>query len=105
MSQLSLDLTAKPKKVVTPIRVPKKPTRVDSAAHLHQLLEQKEPMIYLYGQNPHLCFIRTHSSDDTGTMFPIMRKEAEHTLRDQYRFHCSHISHDGQRARVYLRKR
>jgi hypothetical protein len=61
-------------------------------------------MIYLYGQNKHLCFIRTHAFNDTEKKFPIMREEAEKILKKKYRHHCGHIGAKNERAKVYLRR-
>jgi len=76
---------------------------LDSKGHLRRLVAIGEYMIYLYGQNPHLCFIRTHCSQDNGTMFPIMRKDALRIMGDRYRLHCGHEGPSGK-AVVYLRK-
>jgi len=78
---------------------------VDSLAHLRQLVEDGEHMIYLYGENPHACFIRTHSSSDDGTLYPVMRKEAVSIMGRHYVHHCNHVSHDKSRARVYLKRK
>lgn len=93
--QLTLDFSAPKADVCKPL---------DSLAHLRGLVENEEHMIYLYGQNPHMCFVRTHSSGDDGTMYPIMRKEAVSIMGTRYVHHCNHVSHDKSRARVYLRK-
>jgi hypothetical protein len=70
---------------------------------LRALIVDKEHLIYLYGLDPRLCFIRTHSSNDDGTNFPIIRKNAENILREKYAFH-SNYSHGEKRARVYIFK-
>jgi hypothetical protein len=75
-------------KVVAPAK-PK-----DSAGHLRKIADAKEPLIFVYGQNPHLCSIRTHSSDDNGEQWPIMRKDIERILLKRgYYHHSNYISH------------
>lgn len=80
------------------------PEDLDPESHLRRLVENNEPMIFLYGQNPHLCFIRTHCSKDTGKSYPIMRKTALEILKDRYFYRSQHISADKQRAKVYSPK-
>lgn len=67
--------------------------KMDSVEHLKDLVSKKEPLIFLYGMNPHLCFVRTHSSDDAGFSYPINRNYACLILADHgYYHHSNHIS-------------
>lgn len=113
MTQLLLDFAPKkpepevevePEPEVEP-EVVEAPKSVDSPGHLRWLVQTGEFLIYFYGENPSLCFIRTHSSDDTEVLFPIMRNEAMSIIGREYVYHCNHISYKGKKARVYLKRR
>lgn len=79
-----------------------RPRAGDPARYLRSLVESSEPLIYAYGLNPHVCFFRTHSSDDAGEK-PITRKEFRSILNGKYRNHCYHFNAKNQRSEVYLR--
>lgn len=100
--QFELDFT--PKTKTGKAKRPPATYPLDSKGHLRFLVETKEYMIYLYGQNQHLCFIRDHSSADDGTNYPIMRKDAEEIMGKKYYHHCNHVSHEGGKAKVYVRR-
>ena len=82
-------LFEKPKSEVAVVRKPK-----DCVGHLTAIAGSKEPLVFLYGENPHLCFVRTHSSDDNGSSWPVMRKEAVRVLEGRgYYHHSNYTSH------------
>lgn len=79
---------------------------IDPETYLRHLIDSGEPLIYVYGENPHLGFFRTHSSEDCGTPWPLMRRVLDPLLNGNYSFHCYHFDARGQRALVYyIRKR
>ena len=103
MMQFELDFTPKPKPGKDKRPIPDYPLKSDE--HLRMLVEtEKQYMIFLYGQNPHMCFVRDHSSIDNGTNYPIMRKDAMDILGKKYYHHSNHVSHDGRKAEVYVRR-
>ena len=69
-------------------------------------------LIFLYGNNPNVCFVRTHSTSDNGESWCINREYAVETLiNNGYYYHSNHISHrcigktnDMETAKVYHRK-
>jgi len=75
---------------------------LDAEGYLRLLVARKEYMVYLYGQNPHMCFVRSHASDDDGIDYPIMRKDALKIMGGKYAHNCNHIRGD-RRAKVFLR--
>jgi hypothetical protein len=101
--QLELNLALIPKREKGKRPIPEYPLRSDN--HLRMLVEEeKQYMIFLYGQNPHICFIRDHSSVDNGTNYPIMRKDAMKILGNKYYHHGNHIPGPGEKAKVYIRR-
>jgi hypothetical protein len=67
----------------------------DCEQYLSSLIESRIPLIYLYGMNPHLCFVRTHRSTETFGAVAVMRRVAEEMLKGAgYYHHCWHVSPD-----------
>jgi hypothetical protein len=58
---------------------------------LRVAIEDKECLIYLWGANPLICFVRTHSSDDRENVARVInRAEAELLLTQVgYSFYCT----------------
>lgn len=76
----------------------------DSALdYLKMLCDEKESLIFLWGQNPHLCFIQSHSSRETKSGLCVDREDAEKVLRKAgYTQRSNHVE-GRDRARVYWR--
>jgi len=98
-------VAAEPEPEKTPEPIPWPPSKypLNSKKHLAELIEAGEYMLFLYGQNEHVCFLRTHSSSDDGTEYPLMRKDALSIMGEKY-FHFSNYLKGDRRAKVYLRK-
>lgn len=66
--------------------------------------DKRQALVFLYGQNPHLCFVRFHDSTEADER-PIMRKDAGRILRNNgYYYHSNHYDGDGRFAKVYRYK-
>lgn len=101
---MQLDLELIPRSKSRYFKRPPATYPLDGEKHIQYLVNTKEHMIYLYGQNRIMCFIRDHSSLDDGTPYPINRAKALRILKEKYQYHCNHISHDGSWAKVYIRR-
>lgn len=104
MSQLSLGL--EPPTATRRGRTPAEPPKHDGREP-HEVLEEwckaKECLIFLWGQNPHICAARSHSSTDPGIDRWVERKRAEEILaRHGYRYESEQV-HGDRRAKVYGR--
>lgn len=62
----------------------------DGLVVLEEWCDREECLIFLWGDNPHLCNVRTHSSEDPGLDRWVNRHEAEKILA-AYGFR--HVSH------------
>lgn len=71
--------------------------------YLKMLCTEKESLVFLWGQNPHLCFIQSHSSRETKSGLCIDRTKAQRVLRKAgYTQRSDHIN-GKDKARVYWR--
>lgn len=70
-----------PKSTIKPATPTKEKPRWADSAFL-QLCKSGTAMMFLYGQNQHVCLARTHGTDDLGKDIPMMRKDAERILNE-----------------------
>lgn len=122
--QLSLfDFSAPPAPTKEPARQVEKPVAPTSKivrnkrgdwcdAYFQKVCSEGTYMIFLYGQNEHLCAGRTHGTDDPGEDIHLMRKFAEKILthfcfQEHSRYRAAASSRSGPRgyAKVYVADR
>lgn len=94
--------TSAPKPVKRTARKPY-PDLEDPHKFLEMLCKEDECLIFLYGKNPHICAVRSHSSRDDEKPRWVDRRRAEKILADsRYARFCRH-SRGELRAVVYRR--
>lgn len=79
----------------------------NSLLYLTSLISDKEEMIFLYGANPHIVQIRTHSSREkveNRVRAWIDRKKAEEILCQKYWRKGAYKDIDGIQSIVWIRK-
>jgi hypothetical protein len=53
----------------------------DATKRIKMWMDKSEPLIFLFGANPHLRFARTCASDDPGPGFPVEYSAAKAVLK------------------------
>lgn len=85
------------------------PIPFDAHQWLSGMIRSGEHMIFLFGQNPHICQARCCSSwESCVTDFVarawVMRQEAERSLLSAGYTHHSNYSHGEEHAKVFIRR-